>query len=208
MQSALHPMHFALLNFLGQCKLHYGQCSLHCSFFWANANCILGNVVCIGFFWLYSRKHTNNMHVCNVFIMGLLWLPNVFDHIREFAFNVSLLLVLAFHVHQGCLQYGFIHGSCVSCAWRLIATCFFIVMALAFACIAFTEFLNMTRSFWFFLWTHGSWQPISMHGVLTCKHSLLRCVFFQSLHIPIFLCLELHLREPVLAVKRNLWRRN
>lgn len=149
MQSALRPMHFALLNFLGQCKLHYGQCSLHCSFFWANANCILGNVVCIGFFWLYSRKHTNNMHVCNVFIMGLLWLPNVFDHIREFACNVSLLLVLAFHVHQGCLQYGFIHGSCVSCAWRLIATCFFIVMALAFACIAFTEFLNMTRSFWF-----------------------------------------------------------
>ena len=116
MQSALRPMHFALLNFLGQCKLHYGQCSLHCSFFWANANCIMGSVVCIGFFGLYSRKHTNNMHVCNVFIMGLLWLPNAFDHIREFACNVSLLLVLAFHVHQGCLQYGFIHGSCVSCA--------------------------------------------------------------------------------------------
>ena len=31
------------------------QCNLHCSFFLANANCIMGNVVCIGHFSLQQK---------------------------------------------------------------------------------------------------------------------------------------------------------
>jgi hypothetical protein len=65
--------------------------------------------------------------------MGLLWLQNVFDHIREFACNVSLLLVFAFHVHEGWLQHVFLKSwflrsqiSRSSWIWPVVLEIFFV----------------------------------------------------------------------------------